>query len=315
MNDKPLLGISSCLLGHAVRYDGQHKLDHYLRDLLGQFVRYAPVCPEVECGLPVPREAMRLVDVQGEIRLLTQKSLQDITPRMQDWLGPKLDELARLPLCGFIFKSKSPSSGLHRVKVYRSGRSSPSGRGIFARAFCERFPLLPVEDEGRLNDPGLRDNFISRIFIMQRWLQLNETGKSLAALLDFHARHKYTLMAHDPAALRELGRMLAAAKGIPLPQLYEAYIGRMMPALTKLATRRKNSNVLQHIMGYFKKVLNPREKEELTDLIIRYHDGLVPIIVPITLLNHHQLMHPSAYLKDQHFLDPHPRELMLRNHV
>ncbi len=312
---KPLVGISTCLLGHKVRYDGQHKLDHYLHDTLGPFVDYHPVCPEVECGLGIPREALRLVDQNGDIRLITQKSGQDMTDRMRHWADPKLDELSNLPLCGFIFKSKSPSSGLFRVKVYKNNASSPSGRGLFARYFCERFPLLPVEEEGRLQDSRLRDNFITRLFVMRRWLDLCAHEKNTGKLVDFHARHKYTLMAHCPQTLKELGRLVATGKSIPPEELYDRYFASFISALGKIATIRKNTNALQHITGYFKNNLDPDEKGELTELIGHYHQGLLPIIVPITLINHYVRKYKPPYLEQQYYLNPNPMELMLRNQV
>jgi len=315
VTDKPLLGISRCLLGHPVRYDGQHKLDHYLNDQLGPFVEYLPVCPEVECGLPIPREALRLVNQDGAIRLMTQKSGQDMSDRMTGWMQGKLDSLSALPLCGFIFKSKSPSSGLHRVKVYRNGVSSPTGRGWFAKGFCERFPLLPVEEEGRLMDSRLRENFITRIFIMRRWLDLQSEPKSLARLMEFHAVHKYTLMAHCPKTQKELGHYLATQSLLPPETLYSEYFSRFMPALGKIATSRKNSNVLSHMAGYFRKNIDGSDRTELAELIERYRLGLVPLIVPITLINHYVRKFQPPYLARQHFLNPHPLELMLRNHV
>ncbi len=312
---KPLVGISRCLLGHPVRYDGQHKLDRYLRDRLGQFVTYHPVCPEIECGLPVPREAMRLVEIDGEIRLLTQKSGRDMTGQMQRWLKPTLEELAELPLCGFIFKSKSPSSGLYRVKVYRMQIPGANGRGLFAAAFCRRFPWLPVEEEGRLNDPRLRDNFVTRLFVMQNWLELCQKEKSLKDLIEFHAVHKYTLMAHCPKTQKELGRLLAAGKETDPDELYERYFAIFIGALGKLATVSKVCNVLQHLAGYFKKNLDSDEKDELLNLIERYRQGQLPLIVPITLINHYVRKFRPPYLEHQHFLNPHPLELMLRNQV
>jgi uncharacterized protein YbgA (DUF1722 family)/uncharacterized protein YbbK (DUF523 family) len=315
MTDKPLIGISTCLLGFKVRYDGQHKLDHYLRDQLGQFVDFHPVCPEVECGLPIPREAIRLVDENGDIRLKTQKSGIDLTDQMNRWIGPKLEELAALPLCGYIFKSKSPSSGLYRIKVYKNGIPSPSGTGQFARAFTKRFPLLPVEEEGRLQDPRLRDNFITRLFAVHRWHALLQGDRSIKSLIDFHAAHKYTLMAHCPQTQKSLGKLLADSKALPPDELYSRYFRDFITALGKIATIRKNTNVLLHIMGYFKKNLSPDEKSELVDLINHYHQEQVPLIVPVTLINHYVRKYTPPYLAQQIFLNPHPRELMLRNRV
>lgn len=315
MDQKPLIGISTCLLGHKVRYDGQHKLDHFLRDRLGNFVNFHPVCPEVECGLPIPREAIRLVDIEGEIRLMTQKSGIDLTDQMNRWIGPKLDELSSLPLCGYIFKSKSPSSGLYRIKVYKNGVPSPRGVGQFARAFTERFPLLPVEEEGRLQDPRLRDNFITRIYALHRWHALIAAEHNISDLISFHAAHKYTLMAHCPQTQKTLGKLLASPHSFTLEDLYNTYFTRFITALGKIATIRKNTNVLLHIIGYFKKHLSADEKAELIDLISRYHQEQLPLIVPVTLINHYVRKYRPPYLDGQVFLNPHPHELMLRNQV
>jgi uncharacterized protein YbgA (DUF1722 family)/uncharacterized protein YbbK (DUF523 family) len=313
--NKPILGISSCLLGENVRYDGGHQQDRFLRDTLGRYVEYVPVCPEVECGLPVPREAMRLVESDGKIRLKTQKTDIDMTARMEKWMEGKLPELAGLHLCGFIFKAKSPSSGLQRVKVYSEKGVRHNGTGIFAEALTRAFPNLPVEDDGRLHDAGLRENFIERIFVMHRWHELIRAGKTLGRLVKFHELHKYLLMAHSPQSLKHLGAKVAAGKKEPVPALYAAYLEELMAGMRKIATVRKNTNVLHHITGYFKKNLSPDEKAELLENIESYHAGLVPLIVPVTLLNHYVRKYRPKYLLDQIYLNPHPLELMLRNHV
>ena len=316
MNEKPLVGISTCLLGENVRYDRGHKLDHYLRDVLGRYVEFVPVCPEVECGMGVPREAMRLVDIDGDIFLMTQRTKKDKTPQMKKWMEKKLAELSGMPLCGFIFKSKSPSSGLKGVKVYKdNGGVAKNGVGIFARGVTELFPLLPVEDDGRLNDSSLRENFIERIFVMQRWHEVNEDRKSLKKIMDFHARHKYSLMAHCPKTLKELGVFVADGKTRSIDNVYEGYFGKFIMALGKMATVKKNTNVLLHIMGYFKKDLTKDEKEELREIIENYHLKLVPLIVPITLLNHYVRKYKTQYLEDQFYLNPHPKELALLSHL
>jgi len=315
---KPLrLGISACLLGQKVRYDGQHKLDHYLTDVLGRYVDWIPVCPEVECGLPVPREAMRLVgDDPASPRLLTIRTGIDHTERMQTWTERRLDELAKLDLHGFVFKSKSPSSGLFHVKVYnRHGNPSKIGVGLFARAFRDRFPLLPMEEEGRLNDPLLRENFIERIFALARWREYENGGGSLSGLMAFHTRHKLQLMAHSPEAYRELGRLTATVTPAALPAVRQAYLNLFLAALALMATVRKNINVMQHIMGYFKKQLTGEEKRELLDLLDAYRAGTVPQLVPLTMLNHYIRKYRQTYLAEQTYLHPHPDELSLRNHA
>jgi uncharacterized protein YbgA (DUF1722 family)/uncharacterized protein YbbK (DUF523 family) len=315
MTDRPLVGISTCLLGENVRYDGGHKLDRYLRDVLGRYVAFVPVCPEVECGMGVPREAVRLVEYGGEIKLVTRQTGTDMTRQMESWMGPRLDALSGMNLCGFIFKSRSPSSGLMRVKVYKAGGAANNGVGVFAAGFTARFPLLPVEEDGRLQDAGLRENFIERIFVMHRWHELEGRRKSLKNLMDFHASHKYLLMAHCPKTLKELGALVAHGKADSLPELYAAYFEPFITALKKIATVKKTTNVLMHMMGYFRKELGWDEKAELKGLIGHYHDGLVPLIVPVTLMNHYIRKYQSPYLIGQLFLQPHPMELMLRNHV
>lgn len=316
MRKKPLVGISTCLLGENVRYDGGGKLDRYIRDVLGRHVDFIPVCPEVESGMGVPREAMRLVNMNGSTRLMTQRTEKDLTEQMERWMHKKLKKISDPGLCGYIFKSGSPSCGLMRVKCYRkNGGVVKNETGIFARGLTEQFPLLPVEEEGRLNDSKLRENFIERIFVMQRWHEMNNSRKSANRIMDFHARHKYLLMAHCPKTLRELGRLTAGAKKSGISEIYSSYFNLFITALGKQATVRKNTNVLQHIMGYFRKYLDKDEKAELAGIIENYHDGLIPLIVPITLINHYVRKYGEPYLEKQYYLNPHPMELMLRNHV
>lgn len=316
MTDKPRIGISSCLLGEPVRYDGRHQLDRYLHDTLGAFVDYVPVCPETECGLGVPRPAMRLVATEAGVRLLTRQTGEDMTPKMAAWLPGRLAELGRLRLCGFIFKARSPSSGLKRVKIYdRDGTVQGYGSGLFAGALAGALPHLPVEEEGRLQDSRLRENFIERIFLMQRWHALTTGKNSLGRLIAFHAAHKYLLMAHCPKTLREMGALLARGKDYPLGELHERYLALLTRASQKLATVSKNTNVLHHILGYFKKELGADDKAELLEIIERYHAEQVPLVVPLTLINHYVRRYRPEYLLDQVYLNPHPLELMLRNHV
>ena len=315
MNNSLKLGISTCLLGEKVRYDGGHKLDRYLKDTLGQFVQWVPVCPEVECGLTVPREAMRLIGTENDQRLVTQKSGIDLTPKMLDWSKIKLKELASLNLCGFIFKSKSPSSGMQRVKLYnQNGGVTKKGIGIFAKEFMEKFPMIPVEDDGRLHDLGLRENFIERIFVFKRWLDLINNF-SAKGLINFHSEHKLLIMAHSPKALKELGSLISDTKNVDQTVMITTYGNVLINSLKLIATKKKNTNVLQHCMGYFKKILSKDEKAELLNIIIQYHEGLIPLIAPVILLQHYSKKYEVTYLLKQHYLHPHPIELMLRNHV
>ena len=313
---RPLVGISSCLLGEKVRYDGGGKLDRYLRDILGEHVDFKLVCPEVESGMGIPRDAMRLVRVDGEDRLVTRKTGVDQTARMRTWMQKRLKALAAEPLCGYIFKAKSPSCGMFRVKVYNPGGTpATQSRGIYAAEFASRFPSLPVEEEGRLNDSVIRENFIERVFVLHRWHALNRQRRTASRIMDFHARHKYILMAHSPATLKELGAFLANSSNLPVKEVYETWFGRFITALARQSTRHKNTNVLQHIMGYFRKHLDKDEKAELGGIIDNYRRGLLPLVVPVTMLNHYVRKYREPYLARQYYLNPHPLELMLRNHV
>jgi len=316
MEDKIKLGISSCLLGNKVRYDGGHKFDPFLVNTLGQFVEYVPVCPEVESGFPIPRQAFRLVGDPTAPRLVTRQDGVDATGQMERWIETKLPLLEKEELCGFIFKSKSPSSGMERVKVYNEkGMAEKNGVGIFARALMERLPLLPVEEEGRLQDIQLRENFIVRIFVYRRWQELLASGATPARLVDFQRRHKLLLMAHSPEMARQLGKLVADAGSRPAAAIFPEYEKLLLTALKQKATVRKNVNVLQHMFGYFKKQLDDFEKKELLELIENYRQNLIPLIVPLTLLKHYIDKFHQPYLYDQYYLDPHPLELKLRNHA
>jgi len=310
------LGISACLLGKAVRFDGGHKLDHFLAGTLGQYVEYVPVCPEVECGMPVPREAMHLEGKPESPRLITIHSRIDKTSQMIGWAEKRVVALGKEKLMGFIFKSDSPSSGMERVKIYNEkGAAVRKGVGIFARQFMEHFPLLPVEEEGRLHDPAIRQNFIERVFALARWRELLAENQSLGSLVEFHTKHKLLILSHSARHYREMGRLVAGAKGVSLQSLLEDYQKQLMEALKLRATPKKNANVLMHMAGYFKNYLSPDEKAELLETIELYRKERVPLIVPITLINHYVRKYNQPYLKEQYYLNPHPIELQLRNHV
>jgi uncharacterized protein YbgA (DUF1722 family)/uncharacterized protein YbbK (DUF523 family) len=316
MTDRIRLGISTCLLGEKVRYDGGHKLDRFLVDTLGRYVEYIPVCPEVDCGLTVPREAMHLVGDPDSPRLVTIKTGKDITGQMTRWARRKVLELERKDLSGFIFKSKSPSSGMERVKIYDAdGMPSKKGVGIYARIFMDHFPLLPVEEEGRLHDPVIRENFIERVFTLARWRKATAKSRSRATLVDFHTRHKLLILSHNQQRYREMGRLVARAKDAPLAEILEEYQQRLLEVLKFKTTPKKNANVLMHIMGYFKKRLSSDEKKELLDVIQLYRNEFAPLLVPVTLVNHYVRKYREPYLLKQYYLNPHPIELQLRNHV
>ena len=309
------IGISSCLLGQEVRFDGGHKRDRFLTDTLGRFVEWVPVCPEVEAGFGTPRDPMRLVADGRHIRLITIKTTADVTDRLERYAGRRVQELADEQLSGYVLKKDSPSCGMDRVKVYDAhGTPRRSGRGLFAAALRARLPFLPVEEEGRLSDPGLRDNFIERVFAYRRLLNAFDRRWTLAGLVRFHTAHKLTLMAHAIPAYRTLGQLVARAKSLPRAEVRERYTAGFMTALEALATRRRHTNVLQHMAGYFK-TIDEGSRAELRSTIEDYRRGLVPLIVPITLLRDYVRRHGVAYLAGQVYLEPHPKELMLRNHV
>lgn len=310
------VGVSACLLGEKVRYDGGHKHDRYITDTLGRFFTFVPVCPEVESGMPIPRESMRLEGEPDSPRLMTRVSRVDKTGQMLSYCGTKVAELEKADLCGFIFKKDSPSSGLFRVKVYDdTGMPRKAGSGLFAAAVAKQFPLLPMEEEGRLYDAALRENFIERVFCYRRWKDFLANAPDVGGLVAFHTAHKLLMMAHSPGHYRQMGVLVAHAKEMNRQELLATYEKLLMTGLKMHATPKKNTNVLQHIMGYFKKELSPGEKAELLEVIGSYHDQLVPLIVPITLLRHYVNKYEKQYLKGQTYLSPHPAELMLRNHV
>ena len=323
--DRIPIGISTCLLGYNVRYNGGHKRDRFILQTLGDYFEYVPVCPEVECGMSTPRESMRLVGTLEEYRLLTHTTKIDKTDQMLTWADKRLDDLETKQLCGYIFKSKSPSSGLHRVKIYSPDgkRVWNSGRGIWAGKFADRFPLLPLEEDGRLHDPALRENFIERVFVFKRWRDLVEpsprslpgSSPKYGAVVEFHTRHKLLIMSHDLGIYRAMGKLVAGGKSLPPKEFLDSYLILLLKAMGKLATVKKHTNVLHHILGYFKKELTPDEKQEALEIIGDYHQGHLPLIVPVTLMNHFVRKFDQEYLAKQWYLKPHPTEMKLRTHV
>jgi uncharacterized protein YbgA (DUF1722 family)/uncharacterized protein YbbK (DUF523 family) len=310
------IGISACLLGREVRFDGGHKRDAFLTETFARFVEWVPVCPEVECGLGTPREAMRLVRVDDSVRLLTVKTGLDLTERMERFARPRLSALAGEHLSGYVLKKDSPSCGLERVKVYgRHGGAVRGGRGLFAAALVEMYPHLPIEEEGRLADPRIRDNFVSRVFAYCRLRRLFDARWMVGDLVRFHTAHKLLLLAHAPGMYRRLGQLVAKARQVPRHDLERRYAEGFMEVLARLATARQHTNVLQHMAGYFKDRLDAASKRELMDAVTDYRHGLVPLVVPLTLVRHHVRVLHVSYLGDQLYLDPYPKELMLRNHV
>lgn len=310
------VGVSSCLLGEEVRWDGGHKHDRFLTGTFGRFVEWVPVCPEVELGLGIPREPIRLVGDPEAPKLVGVKSGDDHTQRMNTLAARRVRALAKLDLCGYVLKRGSPSCGMERVRVFSAkGMPSKKGRGLFAGALLHRLPLLPVEEEGRLNDPPLRENFIERIFAYRRLRDAFAGRWSRRRLVEFHTAHKLQLMAHSPAGYRELGRLVAAVKDVPRAEMRRRYEVGFMDALARRATPGRNRNVLEHMLGYFSDGLDPASRAEITACIQDYHGGLVPLIVPLTLIGHYARRFEVSYLLGQSYLEPHPKELMLRNHV
>jgi uncharacterized protein YbgA (DUF1722 family)/uncharacterized protein YbbK (DUF523 family) len=314
--DKIRIGVSKCLLGEPVRYDGQHKHDHFITDTLGRFFDFVGVCPEVECGLGVPRESMRLVGDHASPRLMTTRTGIDHTERLQTWAAQRVVELEREALHGFIFKSRSPSSGMENVKVYTdNGGVSGKAPGLFGKAFMAHFPTLPCEDEGRLNDPDLRENFIERVFTLYRFRQAMGTRPTLGTLMKFHASNKFLIQSHHEALMREMGRDLAGLKPAAARAYSPQYESKLMRAMKALATVRKHTNILQHMMGFLRDHVDEADRKELAGIVEDYHRELIPLIVPVTMLRHYVTKHGIDYLKDQYYLNPHPLELKLRNHA
>jgi uncharacterized protein YbgA (DUF1722 family)/uncharacterized protein YbbK (DUF523 family) len=310
------LGVSACLLGEAVRYDGGHKRDRFVTDVLGGCVEWVPVCPELEAGLGVPRPAMRLTRDGGGVRVVEIGSGRDHTQALRRFSASRIRALRALNLSGYVLKADSPSCGMARVRVYgRSGPPQRRGRGVFAEALLDALPELPVEEEGRLQDPALRENFIERLFAYRRLRDLLDGRASPGRIAAFHTAHELQLTAHSQEAARSLGRLVAGVKRIPPAELRARYAPAFMAALSRLATRGRNRNALQHAAGHLKGLLDPAGRAELAVRIEDYRKGLVPLVVPITLLRHHARAHAVAYLEVQTFLDPHPQERMLRNRV
>jgi len=317
-NHAPIrIGVSSCLLGKKVRFDGGHKRDAFLVETFGPFVEWVPACPELEIGLGVPRETLRLVQDQGGNRLIMPKSGADHTERMSRFAARRVAALEKEDLCGYVLKKDSPSCGMERVKVYspRGGAPSKTGRGLFAEALLTVFPQLPVEEEGRLCDARLRENFVERVFAYRRLRSLFAQRWAIRDLVAFHTAHKLQLLAHSPKGYERLGRLVARAKGLPKKEVRAQYEAEFMTALGTLATPSRHANVLMHMIGFFREQLDGDSRHELLSVTEDYRRRLIPLIVPLTLIRHHVNRHDVSYLRGQVYLDPHPKELMLRNHV
>lgn len=311
MSDKIKIGISACLLGEKVRYDGNHSLDHYLKDTMGRYVQWVAVCPEVECGLPIPREPMHLIGSPENPRLITKYTGVDYTDSMNRWIKKKLWELQKEDLCGFVFKSRSPSSGLMQVKVKSPDGQVRMGQGLFASAFVKRFPDIPVEDDQRLHNPALRKNFFLRVCIYKRWKDLLKRSSKKTSLIKFHEMHKLILMAHSPLRMRQLETLLRSSADLPHKELFNKYFLLLMETLRLKSTMKKNYKVLQHIMGYLKHALSIDEIAELRESFEDYKKGTVPLIIPVTLINHYVRKYNILYLKEQYYLRAFPENFIL----
>jgi uncharacterized protein YbgA (DUF1722 family)/uncharacterized protein YbbK (DUF523 family) len=321
------IGISSCLLGERVRFDGSHKLDRFLSETLGKFFEWVPVCPEVEAGFGTPREPMHLEQIGAEVRMITVGTRADLTPAMNKYASARVEALAKDNLSGYIFKKNSPSCGLLNVRFHaavtrrrevrgeKAGMLPRRGRGLFAEAMRARFPFLPMEEEGRLCDPGTRENWIQRVFSYCRLSRLWNSRWTVGSLQKFHARHRLTLLSHSPRAASALGRFVAEAHGIPRQELKAQYESEFMRILAVMATRGKNADVLQHAAGCFKRIIDSGSRRELSNCIADYRRGIVPLVVPVTLIRHYLRQYEIPYLSEQVYLNPYPKELALQNHV
>lgn len=315
MSNRILIGVSSCLLGNEVRYDGGHKRDRYVTDVLSEYFDFQAYCPEMAIGLGVPRPTIQLLAKDATVHLVDSKdSMLNYTGQMRETTGPYCRQLN--DLSGYILKSRSPSCGMERVKLYKeNGNVSSDGVGIFADELMTTNPHLPVEEEGRLNDAHIRENFIERVYAFHRWKKMLSEGLSVKNLMDYHRQHKLILLAHNESIYRKLGKLVAATTRDNLEQQAETYLTLFTEAMKHKATRKQHVNVLQHAMGYLKKVIDTEDKAELLEVFEQYTRGEVPLVVPVTLLKHHFRKNPDEYIEDQFYMTPYPGELMLRNHV
>jgi uncharacterized protein YbgA (DUF1722 family)/uncharacterized protein YbbK (DUF523 family) len=306
-----VIGISACLIGEKVRFDASNKPSNFCNKELGQHVTYKAYCPEVAVGMPIPRPTIRLIKEEQIIKIARPDGSGDVTTAIKAY-GKKIASISQ-NLSGYVFCAKSPTCGMERVKVY-SATGDPlqaQGVGVFSREIMKANLLLPCEENGRLNDPILKENFVARVYAYRHWQAVVESGISKHKLTTFHAQYKYTLMSHDLIAFKQLGRLLASAD-IAVEEMAEQYIAGLMTALKRIATRKNHANTLFHIQGYFAKHLNKEQRKELSQQIDAYREGLMPLMVPLTLINHYLLAYPKIYLAQQSYLNPYPESLKLR---
>jgi uncharacterized protein YbgA (DUF1722 family)/uncharacterized protein YbbK (DUF523 family) len=306
------VGISQCLLGANVRYDGGHKQNRFCREDLAQIFQFVPLCPEVGIGLPVPRKTIRLIgDATAPRAVFSDDASKDVTQPLQAFADKNIPQLETMS--GYVFCKSSPSCGLERVKVYsEKGGAQSKGMGVFAARVKQLYPLLPTEEDGRLNDPQLRDSFIKRVYIYHDWQQLNQKGLTRKALYEFHARHKLSLLAHCQVTYRRVGPLVASINKENIEEVANEYITLVMNGLENISTRAKNTNVLMHLQGYLKHLLPSADKVELAQCILEYRKGTLPILSPLTLLKHHFRNHPNDYVAQQSYLNPYPKELAIQ---
>ncbi|MGO2456766.1 YbgA family protein [Vibrio casei] len=308
---KPYIGISACVAGLNVRFDKGHKKSDFCMTHLAPFVEYQTYCPEVAIGLPTPRPTIRQVQLEDGIHVSRPDGNGDVTQSLTEYgqnIAQQIDHLS-----GFIFCQKSPSCGMERVKVYQAdGKGSmPSGIGLFAKQIMAMNPNLPCEENGRLCDPALRENFMIRVFTYRHWQDMVNSGLTKHKLIQFHSERKYLLMSHHLISYKETGQLLAKAD-ISLQEMAQQYIRLLMAGLKHVSTHKSHTNTLQHLQGYFKKVLTKEQKQELSSHITHFREGLVPLVVPLTLINHYLKEFPQQYLATQVYLSPYPKELKLR---
>ncbi|GAB1255842.1 DUF523 and DUF1722 domain-containing protein [Aurantivibrio plasticivorans] len=314
--NKPLVAIGSCLVGKPVRFNGQHKRKHRHVEALKEFMDLTPICPEVGIGMGVPREPIRIVEKEGKL-IATDSATQkiDVTEPLEQYAQ---QQLARHPdLCGYILVKDSPSCGLERVSRYnaKGNFTANDATGIYVSSLMNHDPLLPLEEDGRLHDPNLRESFVARVYVYHQWKQMRHSELTVNALLQFYARHKYLVMAHDVSTYKEIGPLLANAKQYPIDELADKTITLIMSALKKPATRRSQANVMHHIQGYLKQHISGPERQRLRELIEQYREGIIPMITPMTMLQHHFHHSPDEYIAEQVFMQPYPEALALRSHL
>lgn len=313
------VGVSACLLGEPVRYDGGHRRSRWLTDVLDAYVRWVSVCPELEIDLGVPRPTLRLEQGESGVRLIEIETERDLTRRMLEYARARVDELTGLGLRGYVLKQDSPSCGRERVKlVDANGVPARTGVGLFAAVLAAALPNLPIEEEGRLEDPRLRDNFVARLFAYDRWLSLRAAGAAPGGLVGFHTAHKLQLLAHSPRGTQQLGRLVAragATSAADWPALLDEYEAGFMAALARVASPGRHVSTLQQLAGFLEDRLTPVETRELNVLIEEYRAGTLPRIAALTLLGHHLRDFEHPWAEAQSYLAPYPCELGLRNAI